>query len=190
MLKIKKLLTSPYRQSTNNVERMHSWLGNYLRTIVDKNPANRDEFLALAAHAYNNTVHNGTKQVPMEALFGFVSDIPVALKRNPSPLYNADHYPNVYRHRSQVVQQAAREALMDSKRVSKGYADRTANVVVFHVGDKVLALEPPRSPKLAPKYSGPHVIVNKHGAVNVSIMRQGKKRPEIIHVDRLKPFHE
>ncbi|KAG4076848.1 hypothetical protein HA402_006558 [Bradysia odoriphaga] len=48
MLKIKKFLTSPYRPTTNNVERMHSWLGNYLRTIVDTNPANWDEYLLLA----------------------------------------------------------------------------------------------------------------------------------------------
>lgn len=124
MLKVKKLTTSAYRPSTNNVERMHSWLGNYLRTIVDKNPANWDEFLALAAHAYNNTKHSGTNQVPMEALFGFTSEIPVQLKRSPAPLYNPDHYPNVYRYKSQLVQEAAREALMEAKRTSKKYADR------------------------------------------------------------------
>lgn len=124
MLKIKKLLTSPYRPSPNNVERMHSWLGNYLRTITDSNPANWDEYLLQAGLAYNNTRHRGTQQIPMEDLFGFVTDIPLALKANPTPLYNPDHYPNVYRHKSQIVQKAAREALIEAKRVSKKYADR------------------------------------------------------------------
>lgn len=64
------------------------------------------------------------------------------------------------------------------------------NEVSFHVGDKVLMLEPPRNPKLAPKYTGPHLVVNKNGPVNLSIIRQGKKRPEVVHVDRLKHFYE
>lgn len=112
------------------------------------------------------------------------------MKRDPTPVYNPDYYPNVYRYKSQVVQQAAREALEESKKISKKYADRKVNEVIFHVGDKVLALEPPRNPKLAPKYSGPHVIVNKSGPVNVSIIKKGKKKPEIIHVDRLKHFFD
>lgn len=123
LLKVKKGRTTAYHPQSNLVERSHQWLGNYLRSIVDDNPANWDEFLRLAAHANNNTIHTRTRQIPMEALFGFTSHIPVNLKREPEPVYNPDDYPSIFRHKSQVVQQAIRNSFPAIKEKIKGYHD-------------------------------------------------------------------
>lgn len=188
LLKVKKGRTTAYHPQSNVVERSHQWLGNYLRSIVDDNPANWDEFLRLAAHANNNTIHTGTRQIPMEALFGFTSHIPIILRRTPEPVYNPDNYPSVFRHKSQVVQQAIRRSFPAIKDKIKAYHDQKLNEHQFHVGDWVLKMEPPRQPKLTAKYSGPYKIINKCDDVNVDILKLHKKKPERVHVNRLKPF--
>lgn len=66
--------------------------------------ANWDEYLLLAALAYNNTRHRGTKQISMEVLFGFVTEIPMALKEEPSSAYNHEYYPNVYQKSSNAIE--------------------------------------------------------------------------------------
>lgn len=189
LLKIKKTATTAYHPQSNVVERSHQWLGNYLRSIVDKNPANWDEYLRLAAHANNNTIHTGTKQIPMEALFGFTSTIPIALKRKPEPVYNHDDYLSIYRNKQQVVQQLIKECNPLLRAKNKKSYDKKLNEVNLHTGDWVLLMTPPRNPKWKPKYSGPYRIVHKENDIHVHIETGRKKSTvEMVHINRLKPY--
>ncbi|KAJ6642861.1 Retrovirus-related Pol polyprotein [Pseudolycoriella hygida] len=70
LLNIKKIQTTAYRPSSNPVERVHSDLGNFLRRVVDQNPANWDDYVKPAAYTSNNTVHRGTKFTPSQLPFG------------------------------------------------------------------------------------------------------------------------
>lgn len=188
LLKIKKCRTSAYHPQSNVVERSHSWLGNYLRSIVDQNPTDWDEYLRLAAHANNNTIHTGTKQIPMEALYGFTTKIPIRLKRDPEPVYNPECVPSVFRRKSQVVQKALRSCHPFFKAKTKMYHDRNLNEYQFHVGDLVLMASPPRSSKLTPKYTGPYKITKKISDLLVEIKKPHRKKGENVHVNRLKKF--
>lgn len=188
LLKIKRGRTSPYHPQSNVVERSHQWLGNYLRTIVDKNPAEWDSYLRLAAYANNNTMHTRTKQSPSEALLGFRADIPVAFKRAPEPVYNPEYFPSVHRHRAQTCQEAIKSRFPEIKRTVKEYYDKHLHEHHFHVGNWVLKQSRPRSPKLAPKFTGPYLIVNKSGTVLVDIRRMWRKKCERVHVNLLKPY--
>lgn len=189
LTQVKKLQTTSFRPSSNVVERCHSSLGNYLRCHIDKNPANWDEFMGSAAFAANNTIHRGTKFTPNDLVFGFSSEIPVALKRKPEPVYNIDNVISVIRRGYQTSWEIARENLGEMKLNSKKYHDRSLNVHQFHVGDLVLVRGPPRAKKLDAKFEGPYRVVHVYDLHNVAILKNKKKVPEVVNVERLLPYY-
>ena len=58
---------------------MNRTLSTLLRTVINKNLKNRDEFLACVKFAYNYSVHSATKQSPFEVVFGLNPITPLDL---------------------------------------------------------------------------------------------------------------
>ena len=188
LLRIKKINTTPYHPQANLVERQHSSLGNYLRSFAKDQSTSWDQFLRTAAHAYNNTKHSGTGKTPMEMLFGFVSEKPSNLKRDPAPLYNHDSYCEELRFKMQKCHLEAKRHLLQRKVSSKTYYDKSANPTRFEIGDRVLLKDPVRRSKLAPIWLGPFVVCQINGETNTTIRQNGKLK--IIHNNRLKHYHD
>lgn len=188
LLGVTTIRISPYHAQSNAVERQHSTLANYVRCFVDEHPTNWDTYLRTAAHAYNNTMHMGTKYAPMELLFGFISEIPSSLKRKPEPIFTYDMYHKELRHKLQKSFDIARKNLKRAKEVSKLQYDKKSNPVTFHLGDKVLLKAAVRNNKFSEHWKGPFEIVHVHSPENVSLLVKGKVRK--VHANRIKLFYE
>lgn len=186
LLGVKKLRTTVYHPQANLVERQHSTLGNYLRAFVKDKPTTWDTYLRSAAHAYNNTPHNGTCIAPMKMLFGFTSDIPTNLKKKPEPQYNYDSYVHHLKHKLQVSFQIAKENLKKRKDKSKIYYDKNKKELIVSEGMFVLVKNKHRITKLSKPWIGPYKVIKIHANSNVTIKKGIKEQR--VHLNLLKKF--
>jgi transposase InsO family protein len=84
IFRIEKYRTTAYHpQSNGSIERMHSTLKEFLKTIIDEYP-DWDEWLPLAMHSYNTAKHEGSGYTPHELVFG-------TRARTPSSFPSRDH---------------------------------------------------------------------------------------------------
>jgi hypothetical protein len=82
------------------------------------------------------------------------------------------------------------ESNLQATEKGKEYHDRKAKPHTYCVGQKVLLEEYyflGKNTKLAPKWSGPHVILFLKGTHNIELLIQGQKKV-IVNVDRIKPY--
>lgn len=191
LLSIKKLhSTSHHPQSQGSVERVHRTLNEYLRSFINKDTDNWDDFLPYAAFTYNTTPHTATKLTPFELVYGRIATLPSALKKQPQTFYNYEDYLLELKSKFQHCHEIARNNLLSSKHKSKLYYDRNTKIQHFSVGDLVL-LENEGSmigkcKKLQPIYTGPHEIISVDSEVNCTILVNRKHVK--VHVNRLKKF--
>jgi hypothetical protein len=124
-------------------------------------------------------------------LFGRRPNIPGILqKETPEIPYTHDNYVKELQARLQSSYETARSNLQGKKEKSKEYHDRTANVPLFVVGDKVLlhdeTVRRGRSSKLSKSWIGPYDIISLDD-VNVTL-KLPRNRTLKVHTNRLKPF--
>lgn len=183
LLKIKRILTSAYHPQSDSVERNHRDLASFLRIVVESNPKTWDKWLRQACHVYNNHIHTATKLTPMECLFGFTSEMPTNLKRDPKPLYNHDDYFHELKFKLQTCHKYAKQNAIEAKLRSKKYYDQNANSKKFKTGDKVWLKNETRKGKLDTLWNGPFEVIN---ASDLNTEIKIKNRVYNVHNNRLK----
>jgi len=187
LLRIKKLQTTAYHpQSNGSLERAHRPLIEYLRSIVDDNPSEWDDWLGEAAMAHNHTPHTSSKYAPIFALYGFQRPLPSNLTKKPEPVYNFDDYCSYVRAKMQNIHKKAQENLSRSKNNSKFYYDKDTTTQKIHIGDKVLLHNATKKHKLSPIWMGPYEVTKINSEVNSTIKIGNKLRR--VHNNRLKLF--
>jgi hypothetical protein len=192
LLKIKRLKTTAYRpQSNGGLERTHRVLVEYLRCYILEDQSDWDKWLPYATFVFNTTPHSSTGFTPHELLFGRKPNIPGMLqKETPEIQYTYDNYVKELQARLQSSYEIARSNLQVKKKKSKEYYDRTVNVPLFVVGDKVLlhdeTVRRGRSSKLTQSWIGPYEIISLDD-VNVTL-KLPRNRTLKVHANRLKPF--
>ncbi len=85
-----------------------------------------------------------------------------------------------------------RESLGRAAIRQKRYYDRKHHLNVYRRGDLVLVKTMVRKPgigKLSDRYEGPYVVLAKLSDVTYRIQQSPRKKPKVIHHDRLKPFY-
>lgn len=92
LLKIKRIFTSPYHPQSNQVERFHKSLNNYLKAFVQSEPNRWCEYVDFAMFAYNNTHNTATGFSPFELVYGRVAKLPSEITNKRVPVYNYDNY--------------------------------------------------------------------------------------------------
>jgi hypothetical protein len=186
-LQIKKLeITAYHPQANGSLERCHRPLGDHLRNYVEEDKNNWDLGLRQFAFIYNNSRQSSTRFAPHELLFGYTSEIPNNLKKEPTPLYNNDDYALYLRHKSRRIHKLARENIIKSKEKSKSDYDKKLNPRTFKVGNKVWLKNPKRKNKLEEIWSGPYEVVGVKEPVNTQIKIGRKKK--LVHNNRLREF--
>jgi RNase H-like domain found in reverse transcriptase/Reverse transcriptase (RNA-dependent DNA polymerase)/Integrase zinc binding domain len=173
LLGITKLCSTIYHAQTNQVERYHRELGNYLRAFGHSDTENWDLLVPFAAFQYNTTKNSTTKFMPMELLFGFTPLIPTNLKKTPELDYTYDDYLSDLRNKFRKTRQIAIENIVKSKETNKNYYDKTAKTSEFKEGDLVWLLDMTRKNKLQGFKTGPYLIVKCPNNTN-SIIKRGK----------------
>jgi len=100
-----------------------------------ENHANWDEWISYAFYVYNTTIHTTTAYTPLELVYGFISEVPSALRETPN------------------VQ------LLSNQEKCKEYYDKDSETIEIQIGQKVLLFDETvrrgRIKKLSPQYFGP-----------------------------------
>jgi transposase InsO family protein len=186
LLKIKKLQTTPFHPQANQVERSHKPLAEYLRSYVNADQDNWDEWVDFAIFTYNTTPHSTTGFTPFELVYGRKAELPSATRKSPQPLYSYDDYMKELKYRLQTSHAIAREKISVRKTQNKKYYDSHTRAYAFNVGDWVLLKKMVRENKLSALYEGPFKIVAINSDVNCTIKR--RKKEVRVHFNLLIPF--
>ena len=158
--RITQLRTTAFHPQTNgSIERSHNVLTECLKHYISQN--DWDEWLDLAMFSYNTSVHENTKFTLHELVFGRlarVSSANVTFQETRDGSYN--QYLRELQTKLVTSLNRARSNLDESKNRSKSYYDRKVNVQQFSPGESVYLLNEPKKGKLAPEYTGPHLVID------------------------------
>jgi len=177
LLKINHVTSTAYHHETlGTVERNHRVLNEYLRSYVNENQDNWDEYLKYFAYCYNTTPHTAFnfKFCPFELVFAKTPNIPEFLLDNKvEPIYSFDDYAKEIKFQLQQTNKLAQDFLLNSKNRNKNIYDKKINSQNFKINDKVL-LRNENKNKLYELYSGPYVI-NEVQSHNLTLIDQNNK---------------
>lgn len=189
LLKIKKINSAAYHAQSCAVERFHKPLGEYLRNYAGGDPTSWDEYLAPAVFAYNTHTHRTTMKTPFELVFGRVANVPSALRREVTPVYNHDDFIADLKHRLQTMYSEVRGNLVKGKLKSKKYYDKN-NTKPFIVapGEFVWLRNEARENKFSPLRKGPYEVVQVISPENTSIRINNTVK--VVHNNRLSHYND
>ncbi|CAC5401671.1 unnamed protein product [Mytilus coruscus] len=188
LLEIKKTRSTPYRPSSNGlIEKFNQTLEKMLRSFINNNKTNWDQFVGLLLAAYRSTPHPATGFTPNFLMFGREVNLPNHLLF-PLPKHESlsvGEYASKLHNRMEEVFKTARESLqLTAERQKKDYDTRLVENK-FTVGSLVYKSNTFYR-KLDAPWSGPYVVMEILSPVVYKIRNQ--KKTEIIHHDRLKPY--
>jgi len=192
LLKIKKIkCTAFHPQSNSALKGTHQVLVEYLRCFISEDQSNWDKWLPYATFVFNTTPHTSMGFTLHELLFGRKPNIPGLLQRNPPDTqYTYDNYVKKLQAHLLSSYMTARSNFETQKERSKEYHDRSVNVPLFVLGDKVLLhderVRRGRLAKLSPPWIGPYEIADVDD-VNVTL-RLPRNRTLKVHANRMKPI--
>ena len=92
LLGIKRVHSTSFQpQSNGSNERSHKGLIEYLRSYVDADLSNWDQWVKYAVFVHNMMPHSATSYMPFQLLFGRLPNLPGVLQRPPpSTIYAYD----------------------------------------------------------------------------------------------------
>jgi transposase InsO family protein len=196
LLEIDKIRTTVYKASTNGaVERLHRTMNSMIGKVVDSNQRNWDEFLPSIMAAYRASRHEATGYSPNFLMFGKETRAPVDVMFGLDELEKENHqsYDEYAEHKIEIMRKAyqfAREHLGTSAERSKRNYDMRVRPNRYEVGQWVFYYCPRRFPRRSPKwqrmFTGPFLITQVLGPVNVRIQGSKRSQPFVVHIDKLK----
>jgi len=127
IFRIRKFRTTAFYPQSNELERSHYALGEYLKQYTSEQKQ-WDKWISLAIFNYNTSVHEVTKHIPYELVFGKIARIPSSELLAPEDKlasYN-DYLINLVTQ-LHAIQTNARKNVVEAKFKSKKYYDRKIN---------------------------------------------------------------
>lgn len=176
LLKIRRTFTTAYRPQSNQVERFHKTLANFLKTFIQKEQDRWCEYLDFALFAYNNSHNVSTGFSPFELVFGRTSKLPTEIIRREVPIYNYDNYAKELRYRLKTYHDLAKENIIKLKENNKKHYDkgRSKSFLQLQTNDLVLMLKSKKKYKFENPYEGPYRI-EKVLSPTVVLIKKGNK---------------
>ena len=195
MLGIDKLRTSPYKPSTNQVERLHRSINAILGKTVASHQKDWDTRLSFAMSAYRASRHESTGYTPNMLTLGTEvrapADIMYGSLNEPSN-ETYDDYVESMRERMTTAYEETRAALRKAAERNKRYYDIRVRAKQYKKGQWVYYFNPRkfvgRQDKWERKYTGPFLIVDIPSPVTVQLQRRKGAKTMTVHIDKVKPF--
>lgn len=181
--------TAHHHETVGTVERNHRTLNEYLRSYLNEDLSNWDEFLRKFTYCYNITPNSslGLKYTPYELVFGRKANTFEILRRNEiEPLYNVDNYAKELKYRLQIANSIANGLIQMSKIKSKQIYDKDSNKINLEIGDYVIVTNEDKH-KLQNIYSGPYQVT-KLIDKNVEIKNIDDNKLYTVHKNRVKKY--
>ena len=192
-LAIDKIRTTAYKPSTNGaIERFHSTMHSLISKWIAENHKNWDELLPAVTFAYRTTVQEATGFTPFYMLFGREARVPADLVYGDPLVADLPTDDFVSRRQTQMrkAYALAREHLGRAAQRRKATYDLRVRPHTFEVGSYVWCLVPRRRPNRYQKwqslYEGPFKVTRQLGPVTYEIQKNGRSKPWVVHVDKLK----
>ena len=195
LLEIDKLKTTSYHpQNNGGIERFHRSLNQLLGRVVQEDQRNWDEMVGPALAAYRSTIHSATGYTPNYLMFGREVCTPLDLiYGQPEEEKEAVRYCDYVFNWKEKIAEAytlAREQLGTVAERSKKRYDMKVRPKALKVGDFVWYYCPRRivgkSPKLQRNFSGPYLLKEFCGPVNVRLQKSPRSDTFVTHLDKIK----
>lgn len=185
--------TSYHPQANGAIERMHSVLGDLIRTTVKSVPTIWDTKLNHIAFAYNTTRQDSIGTTPHSIVFGQNANCPNNLGSVKTDFVK-DRLQAWLRRRHEDIAKA-KEKLEAVRRRNKEIADKriTRALPIYRVGDNVLLKNLIKKHKLDSEFLGPYKII----AINLEKNRvliemyptKRNKQLRWVNINNTKPYH-
>jgi hypothetical protein len=198
LLGIDKLRTTFYKSSTNALaERLHKTINSMLGKVVNQRHSDWDLCLPYVMAAYRNTRHDATQYTPNYLMMGHevrtTADVLYGTESPEETHDNYDDYVETVKDRFQTAYDAVRQHLGQAAEYNKRYYDMRVRPTRFNVGEWVMYFNPRkfkgRQEKWARKYSGPFLVAEVLGPVNVRLQKNRKSVSFVAHIDKVKPYY-
>ena len=199
LLGISRLFTSPYRPQTDGLlEKFHGTMCKNLSMYVNEYHDNWDELIRGVCHGYNTSACTESTQFsPFFLMFGREPLDPIDTVLIPNKTFHPDVKETIVK--LQAARSVAKENLAEKQRRMKEQYDKNIFPRSFEPGDMVWINFPEivvgGSKKFYHNWSGPYVIIEKctkndaKQNFRVAHAHNGKELKNVVHVNRMKPFH-
>ena len=192
MLEVEHRMSTPFHpQGNSRVERMVKVVGNLISTFC-QSYRQWDRNLPLLTLAYRSTVHEVTGFTPNYVMMGREVALPLDIMLgtlDPNDRTTAPEYVSHLQNRLRGCFEEVRNHLKQTGEKQKRYYDLRAHGNDYKPGDTVYLREKTRkkqiSPKLAPKWKGPYLIIKRFGTVYEVMISFNVTK--LYHFDLLKP---
>jgi hypothetical protein len=191
LLHVRQVFTSFYHpQGNSHLERSHKSFADVMKSYVQADHRDWDEWLCFALLAYRNTKHSSTQFSPNFLMFGHEISMPwddVIKPRGPCYAEEGDYVAEL-QQRLSLAHQNAIEFNQKAAQISCDSYNAKASNPDISEGDIVLIRNRPApniSRKLSPIWSSPHRVVRMRSAVTADLenMDSGKIVP--CHISNL-----
>ena len=191
LLKMKHQTTSArHPQCNSQVERFNQTIAKYLNSFVNTTTLDWELYLAPLMFCYNTSFHRSVQNTPFFLTYGMEPRLPSFPGPDPRRIFYGESSAADLFQRLSLARKLAVESNLQATEKGKEYHDRKAKPHTYSIGQKVLLEEYyflGKNVKLAPKWSGPHLIISLKGTHNVELLINEKKKV-IVNVDRIKPY--
>ena len=190
---IEKLRTTPYKPSTNQVERFHRTLNAILGKTVAEHQKDWDTRRVFALSAYRATRHRATGYSRNFLVLGREMRAPLDIIYGRQET-GSDYDSFVEEARDRMVQayDSVRQQLQRSAGYNKRYYDIGIRPSRFEGGQWVSYFNPRKlqgkQMKWTQQYEGPYLILKMHTTVVAEIQQSSRTKPRAVHIDKLKKF--
>ena len=178
--------TSPRPPQCNSqAEVVNKTIAKYLSAFVDESTLDWEPYLYPLMFSYNTSFHRSIKTSPFFITYGVNPNLPKDFQLD----YKDDISSDIM-GRLQLALHLAKQSIEEQMEKAKQNYDKKVHPYQFKVNQQVLLDEHyflGKNQKLAPKYSGPHLLTKLKGECNVELLLQNGKTC-IVHVNRLKPY--
>jgi len=187
--------TTPYKPSTNQVERFHRTLNSILAKMVADHQRDWDVRLPFTLAVYRATRHSSIGYTPNFLVFGrevrSPADIVYGVERDTNT-QGYDLFVDDLRDRMKAAYDQVLEQTRQNARYNKRYYDVKVRPKNFQPAQWVWYLNLSKAlrkqQKWISQYEGPYLILLMLSPLVAEIQRNSRTAPKIIHIDKLKPY--
>ncbi|UYV70960.1 hypothetical protein LAZ67_8001258 [Cordylochernes scorpioides] len=192
--------TTAYHPQTNGLtERLNKTLTDMNSMYVDVDQKNWDNILPYVTFAYNTARQETTGYNPFFLVHGREVETPLDSILPYQPAGTAEDYVGHLVTNAEDTRMLARLNILQAQSKDKERYDKKHQEVTYKEGDLVWVFTPVHtvglSEKLLKRYFGPYQVIRKILSVNYQVegvtnTRRRRKTQDIVHVVRMKPYHD
>jgi hypothetical protein len=191
MAGVAKVKTTPYKPSSNPVERFHRTMHSLLAKVISEHQRDWDSYLAYITFCYNTSLHQSTGYTPYFLMHGTEArwNMDLLLDNQVTGRTCNEHAADLV-NRLEEAYRLIREQLGTAAVYSKRWYDKKVKQQSFEVGETVRILDQRGYAKRTPKWQLPYrqvgKVLRKLNDVTYVVSAPGWRGNRILHVDKLR----